>query len=80
MPEYSSLVEYIAKGLVTHPEEVSVETTTDSRGNVKVTIKTARDDIGRVIGKRGATINSIRLLAKASAVKSGDRVDVDIED
>jgi hypothetical protein len=80
MPEYSSLVEYIVKGLVTHPEEVSVETTTDSRGNVKVNIKTARDDIGRVIGKRGATINSIRLLAKASAVKSGDRVDVDIED
>jgi hypothetical protein len=79
MPEYSSLVEYIVKGLVTHPEEVSVETTTDSRGNVKVNIKTARDDIGRVIGKRGATINSIRLLAKASAVKSGDRVDVDIE-
>lgn len=80
MPEYSSLVEYIVKGLVTHPEEVSVETTTDSRGNAKVNIKTARDDIGRVIGKRGATINSIRLLAKASAVKSGDRVDVDIED
>jgi len=80
MPEYSSLVEYIVKSLVTHPEEVSVETTTDSRGNAKVNIKTARDDIGRVIGKRGATINSIRLLAKASAVKSGDRVDVDIED
>ncbi|MBQ9574563.1 MAG: KH domain-containing protein, partial [Synergistaceae bacterium] len=36
------------------------------------------EDVGRVIGKRGATINAIRLLAKAAAVKAGERVDVDI--
>ncbi|MDD3390511.1 MAG: KH domain-containing protein, partial [Synergistaceae bacterium] len=35
-------------------------------------------DVGRVIGKRGATINAIRLLAKAAAVKVNDRVNVDI--
>lgn len=80
MPDYSSLVEHIVKGLVTHPEEVSIETATDTRGVTKVTIRTAPDDIGRIIGKRGATINSIRLIVKASAVKSGDRLDVDIED
>ncbi|MBQ4418695.1 MAG: KH domain-containing protein, partial [Synergistaceae bacterium] len=38
----------------------------------------AHEDVGRIIGKRGATINSIRLLAKAAAVKAGERVDVDI--
>jgi len=43
-----------------------------------VTIHVAQDDVGRVIGKRGATINAVRLLAKAAAVKANDRVDVDI--
>ncbi len=80
MPDYRTLVEYIVQRLVTHPDEVHVETDTDSRGVIKVSIRAAQDDIGRIIGKRGATINSIRLLTKASAVKSSDRVDVDIEE
>lgn len=43
-----------------------------------VTISTAPDDVGRVIGKRGITINAIRLVAKAAAVKPGEKVDVDL--
>jgi hypothetical protein len=41
-------------------------------------IKVSRDDMGRLIGKRGVTINAIRLIAKAAAVKPGEKVDVDI--
>ena len=41
-------------------------------------IRVAHEDVGRIIGKRGATINAIRLLAKAAAVKAGEKVDVDI--
>ena len=51
---------------------------TDERGVTAITIRVAPEDVGRVIGKRGATINAIRLVAKASAVKVNDRVDVDI--
>ncbi|MBQ7561351.1 MAG: KH domain-containing protein, partial [Synergistaceae bacterium] len=47
-------------------------------GGNKILIRVAHEDVGRVIGKRGATINAIRLLAKAAAVKAGERVDVDI--
>ena len=77
MANYKELVEFIVKYLVTQPEVVSVESH-DDEGGVKVMIKVAHEDVGRIIGKRGATINAIRLLAKAAAVKAGERVDVDI--
>lgn len=78
MPDYRELVEFIVRRLVTQPDEVQVSEQTDERGVTAVTIRVAPEDIGRVIGKRGATINAIRLVAKASAVKVNDRVDVDI--
>ena len=78
MPDYRELVEFIVRRLVTDPDSVRVEAETDDRGVTAVTIHVAQDDVGRVIGKRGATINAVRLLAKAAAVKVNDRVDVDI--
>ncbi|MDO4787248.1 MAG: KH domain-containing protein [Fretibacterium sp.] len=77
MVNYKELVEFIAKYLVTQPEVVSVECGEEENG-IKVMIRVAHEDVGRIIGKRGATINAIRLLAKAAAVKAGERVDVDI--
>ncbi len=78
MPDYRELVEFIVRRLVTQPDEVHVSEQTDERGVTAITIRVAPEDVGRVIGKRGATINAIRLVAKASAVKVNDRVDVDI--
>ncbi|GHS92019.1 UPF0109 protein [Synergistales bacterium] len=77
MASYKELVEYVAKYLVTQPDEVSVESS-DGENGIKVMIRVSHEDVGRIIGKRGATINAIRLLAKAAAVKAGERVDVDI--
>ncbi|MDR1732860.1 MAG: KH domain-containing protein [Synergistaceae bacterium] len=77
MANYKELVEFVAKHLVTQPDAVSVEST-ESENGIKVMIRVAHEDVGRIIGKRGATINAIRLLAKAAAVKAGERVDVDI--
>jgi predicted RNA-binding protein YlqC (UPF0109 family) len=77
MANYNELVEFIAKHLVTQPELVNVESS-DGENGIKIMIRVAHDDVGRIIGKRGATINAIRLLAKAAAVKAGERVDVDI--
>ena len=77
MVNYKELVEFIVKHLVTQPETVSVESNEGEGGN-KILIRVAHEDVGRVIGKRGATINAVRLLAKAAAVKAGERVDVDI--
>jgi predicted RNA-binding protein YlqC (UPF0109 family) len=78
MPDYGSIVEYIVKRLVNQPDKVSVASERNEGGAVMVTISTASDDVGRVIGKRGTTINAIRLVAKAAAVKPGEKVDVDL--
>lgn len=77
MVNYKELVEFIVKHLVTQPDAVIVEESGEEN-STKVLIRVAHEDVGRIIGKRGATINSIRLLAKAAAVKAGERVDVDI--
>lgn len=78
MPDYGAIVEYIVRRLVNQPDKVSVTTEQNDAGAVMVTISTASDDVGRVIGKRGATINAIRLVAKAASVKPGEKVDVDL--
>lgn len=77
MADYKELVEFVAKHLVTQPDVVTVESSEGENG-IKILIRVAHEDVGRIIGKRGATINAIRLLAKAAAVKAGERVDVDI--
>jgi predicted RNA-binding protein YlqC (UPF0109 family) len=78
MPDYGNIVESIVKRLVNQPDKVSVASERNEGGAVMVTISTAPDDVGRVIGKRGTTINAIRLVAKAAAVKPGEKVDVDL--
>ena len=79
MVNYKELVEFIVKHLVTQSDAVEVEGNYGEGDSVKkILIRVAHEDVGRVIGKRGATINAIRLLAKAAAVKAGERVDVDI--
>ena len=80
MPNYKELVELIVRRLVTKPEEVTVEQQTSEGGAVLVKIRVARDDTGRVIGKRGATINSLRHIVKAASIKVGEKIDVDIVD
>ncbi|MDO4988571.1 MAG: KH domain-containing protein [Synergistes sp.] len=80
MANYAELVELIVKKLVTKPEEAEIISETSEHGEILVTIKVATEDIGRVIGKKGSTINAIRHVAKAASVKSGERVDVDVKE
>ena len=78
MPDYGAIVENIVRRLVNNPDEVKVTSERNNSGATMVTISSARDDIGRIIGKHGATINALRLLAKAASVKPGEKVDVDL--
>lgn len=73
------LVEVIAKALVDKPDEVVV--TEDTEGKViKVKLKVAPSDMGKVIGKQGRIAKAIRAVVKAASSKDNLRVDVDIED
>ncbi len=76
--DYQALVKTIAVSLVTNPDAVEVSAAKDAEGVLRVLIHVAEQDTGRVIGRRGATINAIRQIVRVSSVKSGDSVEVDI--
>ena len=71
------LVEYIVKNLVDHPEEVEVTLKNDKHA-VIINVKTNEDDIGKVIGKNGRIISSIRTIVKNMSVKSNKKFIVKI--
>ena len=72
-----SLVEVIAKALVTRPDEVQVTEETDGR-NIVVKLKVADEDIRKIIGKSGRIAKAIRTVVKAAAIKQNLRVTVEI--
>ena len=80
MPEQSSLrelVEYLARGLVDHPEAVVVEEV-DEPDALVFELKVAEDDLGKVIGKQGRTAKALRTILSAASSKMRRRVLLDI--
>jgi predicted RNA-binding protein YlqC (UPF0109 family) len=72
-------VEYVVKSLVTKPDEVKVERRIDEKG-VLIELTVDPEDLGRVIGKRGATAQSIRTLLRALGTKNDARYNLKIVD
>jgi uncharacterized protein len=74
------LLEYLARGLVEHPDQVSVNEVRDDEGATVLELSVADDDYGNVIGRGGRTASALRTLVKAAAAKDKRRVFVDIID
>ena len=74
------LLEFLAKSLVEHPDEVAVEQFEEDDGTVVLELAVGEDDYGRIIGRGGRTANALRTVVKAAAVKENRRVLVDIVD
>lgn len=75
-----AFVQDIIKQLVDKPEEVTVTERNDN-GAIKIKVKVATDDLGKVIGKRGVNISAIRTLAIAVAAKEkGKRIFIDLDE
>lgn len=72
-------VEYIVKSLVGNPDAVVIERRIDEKG-VLLELTVDPEDLGRVIGKRGATAQSIRSLLRALGTKNGARYNLKIID
>lgn len=71
------LLVYIARELVSNPDEVNVKKT--ERGNTVVfELSVAPEDTGKIIGKNGKRAQAIRSIMKAKYLKTGKRVVVDI--
>lgn len=72
-------IEYIVKSLVGNPDAVSIERRIDEKG-VLLELTVDAEDLGRVIGKRGATAQSLRTLLRALGTKNDARYNLKIVD
>lgn len=76
---YKDLLDYIVKNLVNSPEAVQIdELNLDDK--IVLKLKVNKEDMGRVIGKEGRIIRSIREIINAYAMKNHQKVAVDIEE
>ena len=78
MTDMKALIEYIAKSIVSHPDDVIVECD-DSSDKLLFTLQVNSEDKGRIIGRKGVVAQSIRSLLRVAAVKEGVHAVLEIE-
>ncbi len=78
-PVASAVLEHIVRSIVDDPEAVKVEGFEDG-SKILLEVRVGEGDLGRVIGRRGRTAQSIRTVVRAAATRDGVDVDVDFVD
>lgn len=73
-----AVLEYLAKALVDHPEDVEITTVEESDGEIVLELRVHPEDMGKVIGKRGRTAKALRTMIKAAATRDGASATVEI--
>lgn len=68
-------LEYIVRSIVDNPDSVSIEES-ETDGIFQYTITVAKEDMGKVIGKEGKVIRSIRNIMKIKAIKENKRINI----
>ena len=71
------LVEYIARSIASHPDDVKV-TEEEDGGQIVVRLEVSPEDKGKVIGRQGRVAQSMRTLLRVAAVKRGTRAVLEI--
>jgi len=74
-----AVLEVVVRALVDRPEQVRV-TETERRGMSVLELRTAPDDMGKIIGRQGRTAAALRTLVAVTAEKHGTRAQLDIKD
>ena len=77
--DIAGLVECVVKPLVDYPDALEI-TSREDGGAVLIEISVNEEDTGKVIGRQGRVIKSIRTLARAAASRNDMRVEVEILD
>jgi hypothetical protein len=72
-----AFLEYVIKGLVQNPDTVSI-TPVERDGMTVYEVRLDQQDIGKIIGRHGVTINAIRSLLLAGSARRGVRCSVEI--
>ena len=70
----AAALEHIVKGIVDHPDDVVIRSSTSPRGDV-LEVRVHPDDLGKVIGRGGRTASAFRTVVSALAGRGGARVD-----
>ena len=78
--DVAGLVRYLVEQIVDEPQAVEVESIDRQNGEIEVQIAVAEGDIGKVIGRQGRIIKSIRTLARAAASQCGLHAEVELAD
>ena len=74
------LLEFLARALVDKPDEVRVDGFDEDDGTIVLEIHVAEDDVGKIIGRGGRTVSSLRTVMRAVASRQDERVLVDVVD
>jgi hypothetical protein len=77
MSKVYDLVEYIVKSLADKPDEVNLSEI-EGETSIMLELRVAPEDMGRMIGRKGRTINAMRSLARVLAAKMGKKVTLEI--
>jgi predicted RNA-binding protein YlqC (UPF0109 family) len=75
-----ALLEYVCPWLVDHPEDLVVTEVEGEDGGLVLELSVHPEDVGKVIGKHGRIIRSLRTLAKAAGQREGHSVMVEVVD
>jgi predicted RNA-binding protein YlqC (UPF0109 family) len=78
-PTAVAVLTHVVRSIVDDPDAVSVEAS-EARGRLRLEVKVGPGDLGRVIGRRGRTAQSIRTVVRAAATRDEAEVDVDFVD
>jgi len=79
MERDQQFLEFVVKALVDKPEDVKISRTVDEMG-VLLTLSVNKDDMGKVIGRSGATAKAIRTVLRVVGMKNDARVNLKIEE
>ena len=77
--ELESFVDYVVKALVDRPDEVKLSVVENGEG-ATIQVRCSKEDVGKIVGKRGKTIMAIRSLVSGAAGRQHKRVSVDVMD
>lgn len=71
------LIEFVAKALVDHPDQVEVAEISGEQ-TIVLELRVAKEDLGKVIGKQGRTVKAMRAILNAASSKLRKRADLEI--
>jgi predicted RNA-binding protein YlqC (UPF0109 family) len=74
------ILTHLARELVDNPDQVRVDRIEREDGELVLELHVAAEDVGKVIGKQGRIARALRTVVKASSVRAGRRVHVEIAD